>query len=579
MLRRLSLLLALSVSTSCAKTEFVRQMPGPERVLDRRVVEDRAVGPMVLELVDDGALPSGTISGRVYRDTTCTAVREVEAERTVTTKQRSKGGIANVVGGVLLSAAGIGILAAAQRQSDRPKGDDELSPKDSTTVIGTMVLVPGLGLTAWGTTSLIRSRDKKEEIHYTRQDGEPEVSVCERSPVAEAEVILTGEELGIARSVVTRTDGEGAFSVNLLELLAVEVPAITSTGEQVAAATSGLLFPLAPEGKLHVIVDGPSSSAVEQLDAPAWFVSPMAQIMEACAPPSTTRRCDETYAQLVKQHETRPGSFARFPAALEFYKGNVLGRYTGGYKSGKRHGRGKLKFDDGRFYEGQFSDGYRHGKGRSSEPAGTGYQGEFRRGQFHGKGTLFAEDGTTFTGSFREGQPDGHFVEQHPNGFTFAGKMKGSRRVEGVAATLTFPTGHRWKGKYNAELTGGQWSFLNPKKRSPDELYVLAGRHIDQDEIFEARLILRYIADEHPRSSAATRAVDRLAELKAQERAEERFAQQLQAEQQAEREARESQREGERASCLAACSGLEGDGKLFTLYTPYGNCVDRCERI
>ena len=126
MLRRLSPLLALSVSTSCAKTEFVRQMPGPERVLDRRVAEDRAQGPMVLELEDDGALPGGTISGRVYRDTTCTAVREVEAERTVTTKQRSKGGIANVVGGVLLSAAGIGILAAAQRQSDRPKGDDEL---------------------------------------------------------------------------------------------------------------------------------------------------------------------------------------------------------------------------------------------------------------------------------------------------------------------------------------------------------------------------------------------------------------------------------------------------------------------
>lgn len=157
--------------------------------------------------------------------------------------------------------------------------------------------------------------------------------------------------------------------------------------------------------------------------------------------------------------------------------------------------------------------------------------------------------------------------------------MKGSHRVEGTAATLTFPTGHRWAGAYNADLAGGRWSFLNPKKRSPDEMYVLAGRHIDQDEIFEARLILRYIADEHPRRAAATRAVDRLAELKAQERAEERFAQQLQAEQQAEREARENQREGERASCLAACSGLEGDGKLFTIYTPYGNCVNRCERI
>lgn len=66
--------------------------------------------------------------------------------------------------------------------------------------------------------------------------------------------------------------------------------------------------------------------------------------------------------------------------------------YEGEMLHGKKHGRGKLLFEDGAFYEGHFEDDQINGTGIlfycENKPA---YDGMWLNGQFHGQGTLYNE--------------------------------------------------------------------------------------------------------------------------------------------------------------------------------------------
>lgn len=65
--------------------------------------------------------------------------------------------------------------------------------------------------------------------------------------------------------------------------------------------------------------------------------------------------------------------------------------YTGSFKNGKRHGRGKLVFQDGKVYEGQFADDKISGIGTMKNPDGKIYEGQFLDGKMHGTGTVYTE--------------------------------------------------------------------------------------------------------------------------------------------------------------------------------------------
>ncbi len=60
-------------------------------------------------------------------------------------------------------------------------------------------------------------------------------------------------------------------------------------------------------------------------------------------------------------------------------------RYEGFTVNGKKHGKGKLLFEDGAFYEGEFKHDQINGKGtlyyQENQPA---YEGFWVNGQFHG---------------------------------------------------------------------------------------------------------------------------------------------------------------------------------------------------
>ena len=118
------------------------------------------------------------------------------------------------------------------------------------------------------------------------------------------------------------------------------------------------------------------------------------------------------------------------------------GHYEGGYKNGKRHGRGILIFSNGNRYEGSFLNGEIHGRGRmyrangdiystldsygfynSSGLQGCGfyigangdrYMGEFQDGKFHGRGTYEWTNGKGATCDWRDGEAVAQTCLEHP---------------------------------------------------------------------------------------------------------------------------------------------------------------------
>ena len=67
----------------------------------------------------------------------------------------------------------------------------------------------------------------------------------------------------------------------------------------------------------------------------------------------------------------------------EFENGAV---YTGQWKFGMRHGRGKQSWTDGSYYEGYWKDNMANGYGRLIHADGDVYEGEWKDDKAHGKG-------------------------------------------------------------------------------------------------------------------------------------------------------------------------------------------------
>ena len=69
-------------------------------------------------------------------------------------------------------------------------------------------------------------------------------------------------------------------------------------------------------------------------------------------------------------------------------------KYTGEWKDGKRHGRGKTEFSDGDIYEGNYSNDMMEGNGVYRWADGDIYDGSWKNGDMEGRGVLtYAADG------------------------------------------------------------------------------------------------------------------------------------------------------------------------------------------
>lgn len=108
------------------------------------------------------------------------------------------------------------------------------------------------------------------------------------------------------------------------------------------------------------------------------------------------------------------------------YKGQVL--------NGKRHGYGVLSCSS-KMYEGTWEDGRRHGRGKQTWKDGRTYEGEFSMGQLHGDGTMSWQSafGTmSYVGQYRDNMKHGMGRFSWPDGRVYRGNWKdGMRNGEG----------------------------------------------------------------------------------------------------------------------------------------------------
>ena len=67
--------------------------------------------------------------------------------------------------------------------------------------------------------------------------------------------------------------------------------------------------------------------------------------------------------------------------------------YSGDFKNGHYHGKGRLVFTDGSIYEGQFENNKMHGYGKIFFKDGSIYQGNFNNNLRDGTGKSLSKDG------------------------------------------------------------------------------------------------------------------------------------------------------------------------------------------
>ncbi|XP_005165797.2 alsin isoform X3 [Danio rerio] len=102
-------------------------------------------------------------------------------------------------------------------------------------------------------------------------------------------------------------------------------------------------------------------------------------------------------------------------ASYTFYKDSRLkdAKYDGRWVSGKPHGRGVVKWPDGRMYTGTFKNGFEDGFGdyvvsNKTLNSCDHYQGQWKDGKMHGFGTFRYASGEVYEGSFQDNMRHGH---------------------------------------------------------------------------------------------------------------------------------------------------------------------------
>nr|XP_020729377.1 MORN repeat-containing protein 1 isoform X2 [Odocoileus virginianus texanus] len=162
---------------------------------------------------------------------------------------------------------------------------------------------------------------------------------------------------------------------------------------------------------------------------------------------------------------------------------NSFFRYEGEWRGGKKHGRGKLLFKDGSYYEGDFVDGEITGEGCQhwaltgntytgqfvlGEPQGHGvmkyqagghYEGELFHGLREGHGCLVDADGQVYWGSFHDNKRHGQGRMIFRNGDEYEGNwVRDQRQGHGM---LRLVDGSTYEGQWHSGVFSGQGSMAH----------------------------------------------------------------------------------------------------------------------
>ncbi|PRP80045.1 MORN repeat variant family protein [Planoprotostelium fungivorum] len=136
--------------------------------------------------------------------------------------------------------------------------------------------------------------------------------------------------------------------------------------------------------------------------------------------------------------------------------------YVGDFMFGKHHGRGRFAYaDSGDHYEGDFRCHRRHGRGTYTTGTGDVHEGQFFNGKQRGRGKFVSADGNIFyEGEYHRGKRHGQGELVHDRtryvGQFVCGKIHGS-------GTLYYANGDVYQGIFvSGEMDdGGKYTFAN----------------------------------------------------------------------------------------------------------------------
>ncbi|KAK2857090.1 hypothetical protein Q5P01_005825 [Channa striata] len=153
-------------------------------------------------------------------------------------------------------------------------------------------------------------------------------------------------------------------------------------------------------------------------------------------------------------------------ASYAFYKEGRLkeATYEGWWLAGKPHGRGLLKWPDGRIYTGEFKNGLEDGFGEFVAPVkmlnkNDCYQGYWKDGKMHGLGKYRYASGEVYDGCFQDGMRHGHGMLRSGKLNTFSPSVFIGRWVQdkktgyGVFDDIT--KGEKYMGMWQDHLRQG----------------------------------------------------------------------------------------------------------------------------
>jgi len=128
-------------------------------------------------------------------------------------------------------------------------------------------------------------------------------------------------------------------------------------------------------------------------------------------------------------------------------------RYEGEILNGKRHGKGVMIYQSGRYYEGDWVNDYREGKGFEKYSSGNSYEGQFIKGKPEGKGIYTWNNGEIYDGEWKDGLKHGDGIWKGISGDSYIGEWKFSK-ADGYGVHI-WKTGDRYEGEWKACLKHG----------------------------------------------------------------------------------------------------------------------------
>eukprot|EP00934_Nitzschia_sp_Nitz4_P005393 Nitzschia sp. Nitz4//scaffold238_size30058//14787//16766//NITZ4_008001-RA/size30058-processed-gene-0.62-mRNA-1//-1//CDS//3329543534//5383//frame0 len=133
--------------------------------------------------------------------------------------------------------------------------------------------------------------------------------------------------------------------------------------------------------------------------------------------------------------------------------------YEGEWRSGKRHGQGRLKYAGGDVFEGWFQDDMKQGKGTYQWRDGKQYDGKYVDDLAEDlRGSMTWKNGTVYIGQFTKGQRTGRGDIRFPDNVHFIGNFRNGK-YDGFG-TCTFADGKVYRGQWKKGKAHGMGKLM-----------------------------------------------------------------------------------------------------------------------